>query len=136
MWKAFVLAALFSVAPMASGQCATPADISGQWQGVFDYDRGDEWPATFDATLHPGAGNAFQGSIVELNTFSDEPYAFLLSNVTGRVNGSTVQFTKSYVASGAVTHSVTYQGTLDSSGRRITGTWATGGAKGIFEMAR
>lgn len=136
MWKALVLAAAFATATVTPGECATPSDISGEWQGLFDYVQGDDLPATFEANLHPGAGNAFQGSIVELNTFSSEPYGFLLSTVTGRVNGSSVSFTKTYVASGAVTHSVTYEGVLEPSGRRITGTWNAGGNKGVFEMAR
>lgn len=132
--KSALLAAAALVA-FSSGAVAQAQDLSGLWTGGYVSDDGADIN-TFNFTL-TSAGRAFTGTGTEIAGFGDGSVLFLTSTVTGRINASQqVTFTKTYDGSGGVSHSVTYVGQLDQTGRRIRGSYDAGGATGEFEMVR
>lgn len=128
---AFVTVAV-AAPPVALAQSGS---LSGSWSGGYISSDGAD-VNTFNVTLNQNA-RSLTGSIVETNTFGDLSTAlFLTSNLSGSINGRTVQFVKTYDGAGGVSHSISYTGTLVSS-RRIRGTFdAGGGVGGTFEMVR
>lgn len=111
-------------------------NITGEWHGVYVSSGGSD-VNTFTLTFE-GSSSSLTGSVVELNAFGDSNQAlFLTSDLYGSLSGRTVSFTKVYDGSGGVSHSVAYEGTLSSDGRRIQGTYYLNGAEaGRFELAR
>jgi hypothetical protein len=126
---------LLALAVLTAG-LASPAaaqSLEGVWQGA--YWGGDNQPTTFQATIADPEGPGFTGTMVETNTFSPEQVAFLLSTLEGTAQGKNVAFTKTYDGTGGVSHSVAYQGQIESP-RRIAGTWSLGDTTGQFELVR
>lgn len=131
--RTFAIAAVVALAATSSALAQGADSLSGVWQGAFW--GGNQQATTFTVTLNDEPGPAFSGSIVEVNVFGERGTPFLLSTVTGRVNGDSVSFSKTYDGTAGVTHTVRYEGRLQSS-RRITGTWSADGNSGNFELAR
>lgn len=119
----------------ATAQAQASTNLSGDWAGGYiSSDRSDI--NTFEVKLTQ-AGGALLGTIYEVNKFGDASRAlFLTSTVTGSVSGGRVRLTKTYDGSGGVSHVVTYDGVVESSGRRIRGNYSADGATGTFEMVR
>lgn len=120
-------------APPAVAQSSV--SLSGDWSGGYvSSDRTDI--NTFQVKLTQ-AGGSVLGTMYEVNTFGDVSRAlFLTSTVNGSVSGGQVRLTKTYDGSGGVSHMVSYVGVIESSGRRIRGTYDADGATGAFEMVR
>ncbi len=117
---------------MQNGQVS---DLSGFWEGRYDY--GNDWqsPVSFDVDLTQ-SGARLSGIISEPNTFDPEAGHMLTSVLAGQVNSALVSFTKTYVGEGYAQHSVTYEGVVSEKGQRIAGRWKIGGTSGNFEMSR
>ncbi len=124
-------AALSTPAAAQSNQSAV--NLTGAWRGVYAGDGNAN--TEFTATLS-SLGSRVSGTMVEPNTFGSGDVAFLLSSVSGQISGTSVRFVKTYDGSGGQSHSVRYDGEVSANGRRITGTWTTGGVSGVFEMVR
>lgn len=142
--RELILAAALAVTAIggrAGGPAPEPAaqqlvSLSGDWSGGYVGDSGAD-ANRFEARLVQ-RGRALDGTMFETNTFGDTGAAlFLTSDLSGAVSGADVRFTKTYDGSGGVSHSVEYSGRVDSSGRRITGTFVLAeGGGGRFEMVR
>jgi hypothetical protein len=116
----------------SSGAQTSNAGLSGQWQGSYGYT--DSRPAVsfiMEATFTDGG---LSGSISEPNTFGTPGVAFLHAYVQGSIDGDVIQFTKTYDGTGGQNHSVQYNGVIDRSNHRITGTWRIQGSGGQFTM--
>ncbi|MDX2237562.1 MAG: hypothetical protein NW203_08350 [Hyphomonadaceae bacterium] len=124
-------AALSTPAAAQSNQSAV--NLTGAWRGVYagDGNANTEFTATMSSL-----GSRLSGAMVEPNTFGSGDVAFLLSTITGQIDGSSVVFLKTYDGSGGQSHTVRYEGRISANGRRIAGTWTTGGVSGPFEMVR
>jgi hypothetical protein len=102
---------------------------------VYRYAAGTPAPVRFTADMVGDTGT-FTGRLSEPATFGDGSSQFLFANLTGRVNGTRVTFTKTYDGTGGQTHSVPYEGTLDKSSMTVRGTWKVGETGGTFEMRK
>lgn len=110
------------------------ASLDGVWVGYFGYNNGAEdvpFQAHFD-----GEGASISGTTVEPNTFGDRNRAFFLTaTLTGSATAAgKVRIEKTYDGTGGQSHTVLYDGALDSAGRCIVGDWFLGGASGPFRM--
>jgi hypothetical protein len=128
---ALALIALPAAAQTSGAQNANAA-LSGQWQGSYGY-ADSRPPVSFimEATFADGG---LSGTISEPNTFGTAGVSFLHAYVQGSIDGDIIQFTKTYDGTGGQTHSVQYNGVIDRSNRRITGTWRIQGSGGQFTM--
>jgi len=128
---ALVLVAFVSTS-LALVTVGRAGDLSGSWDGFYEYGNGQP-PVYFIMTIQHGGSNV-SGSIVEVQTFGEHLSDGLLSaNISGSTTGPTVVFTKTYDGSGGVAHSVVYRGTLvktDDGVSILAGTWQTGGMQG------
>lgn len=133
MLKICAVAAALSFASVGAALAQSADDLSGRWLGA--YWGGGNQATTFDATIVDPEGPEFSGTMVETNTLSAEQVAFLLSRFEGVVEGKSVRFTKTYDGTGGLSHSVSYEGEMESP-RRIVGTWRIGETVGQFELVR
>ena len=123
-----------ATADRAHAQAAV-GSLAGDWTGGYISANGAD-VNTFDIKLRQ-SGTAITGTIIEVNVFGDTAKAmFLTSRLVGTVQGGEVRFVKTYDGSGGASHSVTYQGRLDATGRRVRGSYNAEGATGAFEMVR
>ena len=128
---AFALFGFAAVAHAQAGGCPTPGALSGEWQGM--YTQGDG-AVPFDLRLRE-ATREIAGSIVEPNAIGDLSQSlFLTATFTGTRQGCQINFVKTYSGLGGQNHSVTYQGTVDRTGNRITGVYE--GGAGRFDLVR
>jgi hypothetical protein len=133
LFRSFAIVAAVTLAVTSSALAQGANALTGVWQGAFW--GGNQQTTVFTATLNDEPGPGFSGSIVEGNVFGERGTPFLLSTVTGRTNGDVVSFSKTYDGTAGATHTVRYEGRMQSS-RRITGTWTIDGNSGNFELAR
>lgn len=111
-------------------------DLAGRWTGGYISADGAD-VNTFDVTIAPSQGDRLTGTVIETNALSSgRGVLFLTSRVSGSVVNGVVSFVKTYDGSGGVSHSVSYSGRMDATGRRIAGSYDAGGATGRFEMVR
>ncbi len=128
---ALALVALIAATPTL----AADTNLTGQWTGGYvSADKGDV--NTFEMKL-TGAGSTFSGTATEVNIFGNDDVLFLTSMIQGtiRADGS-VSFVKTYDGAGGVSHTVSYTGKLDDTGRRIKGAYKAETVTGKFEMVR
>jgi len=127
-----VLVVAFVFTSLALATAGRAGDLSGTWEGFYEYGNGQP-PVYFLMVIEHGGSNV-SGSIMEVQTFGEQVSDGLLSaNISGRTTGPTVVFTKTYDGSGGVAHSVVYRGTLvktDDGVSILAGTWETGGMQG------
>lgn len=125
---------LFTSENVAAQSVSNGGDsISGRWSGSYAGSGNRTTP--FELVLTQ-TGSRLSGRVTEPNLFGDASARFLYANVVGRRDGNRITFTKTYDGTGGQTHSVAYEGQLDRTGRRVTGTWQLRGASGSFEMSR
>jgi hypothetical protein len=131
----FVLLVLLFGA-VAPARAASAHDLAGAWKaGYFSTDGQDA--NVFDITITPTGEGTFIGRSVELNAIAPEAgVLFLVCDIRGTVSGDRVRFTKTYVNTAGVSHTVTYEGALRDGGRRLSGSYQVEAALGAFEMAR
>jgi len=114
------------------------SSLSGSWTGRFDYDNVTYGtPVSFDAVLTETSGT-LRGEVVEPNTFRAEATDTLLAVLSGTRSGSSVRFVKTYTDFEATDHPQ-YDGQVNATATRITGTWhfpGMPGVKGTFLLAR
>lgn len=111
-------------------------DLAGRWSGGYISADGAD-VNTFDVTIAPSQGDRLTGTVIETNALSSgRGVLFLTSRISGSVVNGVVSFVKTYDGSGGVSHSVSYSGRMDATGRRIAGSYDAGGATGRFEMVR
>lgn len=132
-WTAGAVAAMALAAPSAA--LAADQDLTGAWTGGYiSTDKGDV--NTFEMKLK-SAGATFSGTATEVNIFGDSEVLFLTSMIQGTIKpDGAVSFVKTYDGAGGVSHSVSYTGQMDSTGRRIKGAYRVDSASGKFEMVR
>lgn len=110
-------------------------DLSGGWQGIFNYPPGHP-PNVFTATLQDN-GSLLTG---ETSEPSDDPFdrdAIQHGWLEGRREGTAVTFVKSYDDPGRADYVVHYAGSVAPDGSEITGTWDIPGVwSGTFIMTR
>jgi len=124
----------FALAPQAEAQAARRT-LTGQWQGVY-VQGPDNQAIRFTADLTERNDGRIVGTMLESNMFGDNSSFWLFADVLGNVSGDTVRWAKVYDGTAGQSHSVQYEGRVSNGGRRITGSWTTGGLRGSFEMAR
>ncbi|MBU6373483.1 MAG: hypothetical protein KJS97_12220 [Alphaproteobacteria bacterium] len=119
----------------APAALAVDTNLTGSWTGGYvSADKGDV--NTFDMKL-TSTNRTFSGTATEVNIFGADDVLFLTSEISGMVKqDGSVSFVKTYDGAGGVSHSVTYTGQLDDSGRRIRGTYRAETITGKFEMVR
>lgn len=120
--------------PGDNAAVAERINLSGLWLGSYSY-PGGEGPTTPFMAKIVDAGGSLSGEIVEPNTiaFSSPTLEAFLS---GRREGASVDFTKTYDGSSDAAHSIDYVGRLSEDGNRVSGVWSMDGLDGTFEMYR
>lgn len=133
MWTAAVAATVMLATPMTAQ--AADTNLTGTWTGGYvSVDKGDV--NTFNMKL-TSAGATFSGTATEVNIFGGDDVLFLTSMIQGTIKpDGSVSFVKTYDGAGGVSHSVSYTGQLDDTGRRIRGAYRVDAASGKFEMVR
>lgn len=138
MRKAFIfIIALLLAGPAIlgpqAGARAAGRDLCQVWNGQFFYQQsGGSVPALFQMTVVVSRGRML-GFVAEPNTFGDKPAVTLHGTIDGTIDGDIIAWTKTYDGTAGVSHSVRYEGRLDSTGRRIEGRWTiAGGGSGTF----
>jgi hypothetical protein len=110
-------------------------NLTGVWNGLFSYPRGYR-PTSFVAIL-VDSGGSFTGTIHEPCTTRSVPGGMLYATLHGRRAGAVVAFKKTYDGTGNWTHSVEYEGGLNSDWTEIEGRWRIPGSwSGKFLMLR
>jgi hypothetical protein len=128
--SALAFALMLFQAPVARAQSA---DLTGDWHGV--YFEGNQQTTVFELDLVQ-RGGSLNGTTIEPNGFGSADARFLLATIRGSVSGAQIAFEKTYDGTGGQSHTVNYAGQLMPNGRRVVGTWTTGGLQGRFEMVR
>lgn len=123
-----------------------------RWTGEYAYDKSgfiksllcqiagaSRYPIAFSADL-VFDGNRLSGTMKEVNTFltvygEDSP-RYLISNISGYIDGNEIIFDKNYDGGGGYGHTVRYKGKFDADGGKIFGAWIYHGEKGNFKMSR
>ena len=109
-------------------------DLSGQWDGHFDYSAGFGPSTAFLATIRQSGGH-FTEQVIEPDLYSRAAPAEAM--IEGVVAGQSVDFTKRYThASFGYENPVDYVGQLSEDGNRISGVWSLLDLNGTFEMTR
>jgi TolB-like protein len=114
-----------------------PATIVGTWRGMYFYPRNNMRPVEFTVTIK-GSSRGFSGRMWEPATFGNGTSDRLFADIWGQLSpGGDVTFVKKYDGTAGVSHSVSYEGSLDERGQTIEGRWKirTDWA-GVFRMTR
>lgn len=106
-------------------------DLTGCWQGIFNYPRGNP-PTGFAAVLQESDG-LLSGETIEPGLAGGE----VAARLDGRRQGHAVTFAKLYDADDGDYDTVAYEGTVAADGLEITGRWTIPGVwSGTFIMVR
>lgn len=109
-------------------------DLSGRWDGTFQYPQGAGAATPFCAVIDEVKGS-FSGTIIEPDIYN--PLATLEAGITGHRAGRAVDFTKIYRnAQTGYENPVDYVGQLSADGTCISGMWSLLEWNGTFEMIR
>jgi hypothetical protein len=95
--------------------------LTGVWHGLYSYDVAMA-PVYFVATLMSG-GSWISGTSHEACNEIVGQALTLFANLDGTIEGSKINFVKTYDGSGGWDHSVPYSGTLSPDATEIEGTW-------------
>ena len=110
-----------------------PLDLTGKWDGVFQYPQKHMPTTPFLAEIVEEAG-AFSGTTIEPDLYKDSPAG---ARITGHRSGRSVDFTKTYGnRQRGYENPVDYVGQLSEDGLMITGVWSLREWNGRFEMTR
>ncbi|MDB5707310.1 MAG: hypothetical protein JWN66_4426 [Sphingomonas bacterium] len=110
-------------------------DLSGGWDGIFNYPRGYR-PNAFTATLRD-AGGFLTGETTEPSQDQCDRNAVLHAWLEGRRDGTAVMFVKSYDDPKRAHYAVHYDGSVTPDGNEINGRWNIPGVwSGTFIMVR
>ena len=99
--------------------------LTGLWRGQYEYPVAI-WgvrSVPFNARIEDVAG-AISGQTDEPNALRLGGSTLVTARVSGHRAGLNVSFVKQMDGSGGMTHSIQYQGVVNDSFTRITGTWA------------
>ena len=120
----------FSVAAKeeASANPAATLDLDGIWHGFFDEYNALSGVTTFDLQVHQ-SGTQLSGEISE----NGERGGRTFSDVNGKIEGTNIQFVKSYRGKAA---QFTYTGTISGDGSTMTGDWSGWGRSGRWKASR
>ena len=111
---------------------ADAESIAPDWQGNYYYTAGNRH-AHVPFTMHLQIdGQTISGRTTEPATFGDGSSAELYADISGRISGTALTFTKTYDGTGGVNHSVQYLGTISANGARMSGSWNIGDFGGSF----
>lgn len=117
--------------PAAPREIQDPARVLlGSWSGAYKYDTTRKPGVPFKMTIVSVNDSRFDGLISEPATFGNGSSRFLFAKLTGSVDGSRVRFVKTYDGTGGVSHSVNYQGVLDTETGQVNGGWSIGSPSG------
>jgi hypothetical protein len=100
--------------------------LGGSWQGSYAVSQASP-PAGFTLSITQ-TGTSFTGKADQRDNNNSESSASLEGSVSGR----DIRYVKRYTTGGTAE----YKGTVDASGMRASGTWTSGGASGIWVMAK
>jgi hypothetical protein len=110
-------------------------NLSGAWDGIFNYPRGYR-PNAFIATLQD-SGGFLTGETTEPSQEQHDRNAILHAWLEGRRDGATITFVKSYDDPARAHYAVRYAGTVTPDGSEISGQWDIPGVwSGTFIMVR
>lgn len=110
-------------------------DLSGGWDGIFNYPRGRR-PNAFTATLRDDGG-FLTGETTEPSDGVNDSSAVLHAWLEGRREDSIVTFVKSYDDPARAHYTVHYAGSITPDGTEISGHWDIAGRlSGTFIMVR
>jgi hypothetical protein len=117
-------------------QVPSPQNLTGVWHGLYSYLDGRPF-VSFVATLIE-TGTTVSGTTHEPGDGPDEPNATRYATLTGRRQGASVAFLKTYDRAGPRYFSaIAYQGMLSGDGTEIEGGWLIpGDSWGKFLMIR
>ena len=112
-----------------------PLDLTGSWDGVFNYPRGLP-PNGFRAALREHGG-AVDGETHERSEQGADRGRTITALLTGSRTGTSVHLTKRYDSLHRTHYAVVYEGRLSADGDEITGRWSIPGIwEGTFLMVR
>lgn len=111
-----------------------PRDLTGVWYGRY-VSRSDAQDNSFIAVLEE-EGGGFTGTITEPDQGGAGAGGIRRASVSGRRDGTSVQFLKQYQGSGGWFHAVRYAGRVDDEGTEVTGSWKVDWISGSFTMQR
>ena len=121
---------------MSEGRSQSNRSLTGVWQGIYSYPPGTHAPVGFTATLIE-AGGLLNGSVHEPCTMGGSPNETLLFTLSGRRQGTAVDFVKSYHGPNPYYGTIIYDGTLNDDATEIEGRWRIPGDwSGRFLMTR
>jgi hypothetical protein len=117
-------------------QAPSSQNLTGIWHGLYSYLDGRP-SVSFVATLIE-TGTTVSGTTHEPSDGEGEPNATLYATLTGRRQGASVTFLKTYDRAGPrYLSAVAYQGMLSGDGTEIEGAWLIPlGSWGKFLMIR
>jgi TolB-like protein len=126
-----------SSAPAATSPAPTTVTLAGTWRGMYFYPRQNMRPVDFTVTVR-GSAERFFGRMWEPATFGNGTSDKLFADIRGHATPSgDISFTKKYDGTAGVSHSVTYEGSLDEKGQTVEGRWAIGPTwSGVFRMTK
>jgi hypothetical protein len=130
--------ALVRAAVLAGRRVGRFNSLTGAWSGEYQYPAAVKGVrrVPFNARIDE-AGGSFTGEIDEPNTYADPSAPRLFATISGTRTGSAVSFIKTMDGTGGATHSIIYDGAVNSNFTRIEGRWRTIGAwSGPFFMER
>jgi outer membrane protein assembly factor BamE (lipoprotein component of BamABCDE complex) len=120
----------------APSPASAAVSLAGTWRGLYSYGPQGVRPVEFTLTVS-GSAEGFVGRMWEPATFGNGTSDKLFADISGQVTPSgDIRFTKKYDGTGGVSHSVTYEGSLDEMGRTVEGRWALGASSGVFRMTK
>jgi hypothetical protein len=139
-WRHRLLGALFAIgclalAPAVDTARAAPGDAVGgdsEWNGRYFYPD-NRPPVPFSLRLRVAPNGAVSGSTEEPATFGNGTSPKLYAGIVGVLQGSSLQFTKTYDGTGGVRHSVEYSGSVSADATSMSGTWRVRDFSGRFE---
>lgn len=110
--------------------------ISGFWAGIYRYLDPNYPTVKFDCELTQENSTLF-GAITEVDILKTVELFSLKSSISGYRSGRKIKFTKTYInADENYALPVYYRGTINWTGRRISGVWNVADWNGTFEMRR
>jgi len=111
------------------------ANLTGVWQGFFSYPRALE-PVQFTATLIE-TQSFLTGTTHEPCDVGRHIGETLYATLSGRREGASVVFDKTYDGSGGRNHTIHYDGSISDDGTEIEGRWTIPSSwSGRFLMVR
>lgn len=119
---------------------ARAADVTGLWVGYYAYDPAAGGGRVECAFVLQQINTGVGGTMIERQTFGDEIFPGLPSDVTGALDGNTLTLGKVYLHefldAGNGASARRYQLTISPDGNELSGFWTVGEMQGNLYFRR